>query len=1508
MKKRISLALIVLIAFLSVSIVSANEISVNDTYVAQDSSANLLAVDEGSVGSNSSNILSINNVDTNLDENTIGDNGLSRNPVLIDAPNIDLYYKNGTKFVATLTDVDGSGLVNNTLIFTISGIDYYRATDIKGQASIAINLIPGVYDIDVYYDGNEYFLPSQTTATCTVYPTIYGEDIIKYFRNDTQYYAAFLNGDGTPLANRDVTFNINGIFYTRPTDANGVAKLNINLPPKTYILTAIHPDTEYKYSNNITVLPTIMAYDLTKIFQDGNQYYATFLNEVGSPLANTDVTFNINGVFYTRTTNASGVARLNINLPASEYILTAYHPKDTYMLSSFIRVLGSSDTKLLTEDYTFNIDEDQTVEAILINELGYGVPDKSVKLYVNNILTISQITDKDGEATFTLNLEPGRYNIQYVFEGDGPYQGSTASSSVYIKEGKTVIHTPGNTTLFSRNSGFGPENFTVTLCDEDDNPIVNQNVYFQLLGGRVYEKTTDENGTASLKIDQNAGIYTMNYWFNATGYQHITDSAQLVVIDTNETTLTGKDSTIGYGSGGKFEATLKAGDVKLPNRDVIFNINGINYTRLTDNDGVARIAINLPVGKYTIKYYYKGEDRIEPSQGSAEITVKERIPTLLTWQSATSFVGEGNVDLTVLLTDKNSKPLADKEIALIVGTKTFNQKTNENGYATFSVYLTKGSHTVSYEFAGDNDYIGETGYTDVTVSDSLGYNGYGYWSFGADMYNIDLANFQSLGTTDILLNFYAFTLYGESAVLDWIANANSHGIRVHIWMQVFYSGGSWVNPVSGGSPNQAFFNTVIEEAKYYAGLKGVAGVHFDYLRYPGNAYQTSGGTAAITEFTRQACEACKNVNPNIIMSAAVMPETTDDIYYYGQDIPALGKYLDVIIPMQYKGNYAAGTNWLASTTNWFVANSNGAKIWSGLQSYLSDDNPTKLSYTELFGDAQTVVENGADGVISFRYGLSQFLNFNDLDGHAYGEEVTVDDVLAGAKELNKYIESGYTLPSKVSVGTSQYSVPQVLYMMSQALLMIEKDIPEDVIITRKVSEPSNELVSDSYGLLDQDDGDYKSISNAISSYCVSNDQAPGSVSSSIGQINYKALVYAYSRLLSYYSANKVLPAEVLVTDFLNHPNLTVNMMPSSSHTEGYNYENYTTTWLSYCPNCGYYGTLLNNPKHVSPEGEITCHFCDCDYCGVTGYEKDWGSDLRITNLTVPTPVSPGGDGDHISISSIVKGASYVASYYAENLDYPEYVVVTEGKYTIPQFLYLMSKAIVQINSGDLSLVTLVPMEDPSSSGDTMDGDLSKDQYIDVFNRVANFIVNNAIVPAYASSSLGNIPYVELVDASSRILDYYASNSNLPGSIHVVYKGQSSRTISELSQSLIKGLTSERAKATALYNYVRDYISYEFYYDTQKGAEGTLASGGGNCCDQAQLLVAMGRSVGMTVRFDTGYCTFSSGSTYGHVWTQFLIDGSWINADPTSTRNSFGVIVNWDTSSYTDRGTYDVLPY
>ena len=389
-------------------------------------------------------------------------------------------------------------------------------------------------------------------------------------------------------------------------------------------------------------------------------------------------------------------------------------------------------------------------------------------------------------------------------------------------------------------------------------------------------------------------------------------SSQITVIDGNTSILTSADTTIDKDSGETFKVSLSVGDVGLPDRKVIININGVNYTRTTDDDGVAQIAINLNVGEYPVKYYYLGENRIEASQGEAVITVKERIPTSLVWQSSSSFISDSDIILKTLLVDKDNNPLANKNVVFTINAKTYLATTDSKGIASLTTKLSSGSYLISYKFDGDQDYISSEGSHQISVSKSQTGRGFGYWSFGGDMYKIDLSEFSKLGTTDILLNFYAFTAHGESEVLSWIAKANSYGINVHIWMQVFYSGGSWVNPVSGGSPNQAYFNEVIEEAKYYAGLPGVAGVHFDYLRYPGNAYQTTGGTAAITEFVKQATTACREVNPNIIMSAAVMPETSSDIYYYGQDIPAITKYLDVIVPMQYKGNYEAGSSWLQS--------------------------------------------------------------------------------------------------------------------------------------------------------------------------------------------------------------------------------------------------------------------------------------------------------------------------------------------------------------------------------------------------------------------------------------------------------------------------------------------------------------------------------------------------------------------------------------------------------------------
>ena len=237
----------------------------------------------------------------------------------IDAQPLVKYYHGRERFTVKLTD-DAKAIADAEVKITINGVDYYRTTDKEGIASMAINLNSGKYDVIVKYR----FL--SVNSTITVKPTVSGENITKIFRNATQYYATFVDGQGNSLAeNTAVEFNINGVFYTRYTNEKGTARMNINLNPGEYIITAKNPSTGEQYTNVITVLPSIVEnHDLVKYYMNASQYSVKILGDDGNPVgAGVAVSFNINGVFYTRYTNESGYAKLNINLEPGSYVITA---------------------------------------------------------------------------------------------------------------------------------------------------------------------------------------------------------------------------------------------------------------------------------------------------------------------------------------------------------------------------------------------------------------------------------------------------------------------------------------------------------------------------------------------------------------------------------------------------------------------------------------------------------------------------------------------------------------------------------------------------------------------------------------------------------------------------------------------------------------------------------------------------------------------------------------------------------------------------------------------------------------------------------------------------------------------------------------------------------------------------------------------------------------------------------------------------------------------------------
>ncbi len=329
---------------------------------------------------------------------------------ILTADNLVMYYRDGSRFNVVLKDKNNNLLSNQKIKILLNGVVNERNT-VDGVASMAINLNSGTYTTYIEYSGNDIYLPSNISRTITVKSTIISSNIVKYYRNGTQYFATILDYKGNPVANVDVGMNINGVFYTRKTNEYGLVRLNINLMPDKYILTITNPITGEETSNNITVLSRLVEnHDLVKYYKNASKYSVKVLDEKGSPLVGVGVTFNINGVFYIRTTDSNGVASLSINLNPGTYVITAEY--DTSLVSNNIKVLSIIEAKDLVMTYR----DGSRFNALVLDEQGNPNPNQSVTFNINGIL-YTKMSNSTGFASLNINLMQGKYIITTQYNG-----------------------------------------------------------------------------------------------------------------------------------------------------------------------------------------------------------------------------------------------------------------------------------------------------------------------------------------------------------------------------------------------------------------------------------------------------------------------------------------------------------------------------------------------------------------------------------------------------------------------------------------------------------------------------------------------------------------------------------------------------------------------------------------------------------------------------------------------------------------------------------------------------------------------------------------------------------------------------------------------------------------------------------------------------------------------------------------------------------------------------------
>nr|WP_294998866.1 hypothetical protein [uncultured Methanobrevibacter sp.] len=246
----------------------------------------------------------------------------SKTKVTLKAPNVKMYYNDGSKLVITLKDKSKKAIAKAMVKIYIFDKIYTKSTDSKGKTSLSLHLNPGTYAATIKYDGSKKHYGQLARSTITVKSTIKPKGLTKFYTNNAPHYSTFYDKKGKLLKNTAVKFKLNGKTYSVKTNKKGVAKLAVDLKPGNHIIESINPKTSETAASLITVKSILETRDLVMSENDGSKFTVKVLNSYGKVSPNKKVILNVNGKTYTPISDSKGIAAQVIDLPAGKYSIT----------------------------------------------------------------------------------------------------------------------------------------------------------------------------------------------------------------------------------------------------------------------------------------------------------------------------------------------------------------------------------------------------------------------------------------------------------------------------------------------------------------------------------------------------------------------------------------------------------------------------------------------------------------------------------------------------------------------------------------------------------------------------------------------------------------------------------------------------------------------------------------------------------------------------------------------------------------------------------------------------------------------------------------------------------------------------------------------------------------------------------------------------------------------------------------------------------------------------------
>ena len=727
------------------------------------------------------------------------------------------------------------------------------------------NLPHGNYTVKVIYNSDGYYANCQNTTTFKVQklnPTfsftknnaIAGDDfVITHILNSDATGTITCNNSTKQLTNGRVTFNINNIkggqhqfniSYSGDDKYNPMNKtVTVNIKFKDAIV-----DFDVKdiiWSDSLTIAPTITSgatgtfniyvdnilnstinlngrkdltfytggYHTITVSYSGDDYYAANsttkgfnvekLNSTCSIKGNLEVnnyasvyvtlnedvagkvSITVKGTKYTSNL-IGGVATFSIsNLPAGTYNVPIEYEGDSKYSSFYIT--KSLDVTLKQSIITLNIKNILTGSSIVIKPIVTQGASGNLKIYVDNVL---KTTIAIGSSYTITTPSIGKHDVRVVYAGDSYHQANETKTTFRVFTFYPIE--VQNTAIIHGNDNH----FQAIFYDEYGNVAANKIVSFRV-NGEDTVVTTDANGLAIFNKDLPIGIYDVTI-INA--YVNEENNYQLKVFTSIEST----DMTRAYNTGMDFKVKLldENGDT-LSKGYALFKVNDKDYPVVADNNGVAILNPNLPVGTYTVT----------TTNGRTGETKTNKI-TIVPSVEATNMVRGYNsgVDFKAKFLDADAKPLVNQKVAFKIGFTEYEATTDTNGFAVLNEQLDVGKYEVTainkvtgekatrnltiverivenndviriygeesyytiHVVGDDGNFVGENEVVNININNidyQIRTNNNGYASFRID---------KNIGSYDILAEYKGYEVYNEVYVLqrvNYIKNLNVTNIN-----------------------------------------------------------------------------------------------------------------------------------------------------------------------------------------------------------------------------------------------------------------------------------------------------------------------------------------------------------------------------------------------------------------------------------------------------------------------------------------------------------------------------------------------------------------------------------------------------------------------------------------------------------------------------------------------------------------------------------------------------------